>query len=926
MAESQIQFSDLKRLKFFKQDEIARAVASKLIHDSRNRQLNGQDGKRRPDDGSLKAITDKTASNIEDASAIFQVLPDIKIAMDIWVSSILSPKDFISENLIWSTGNNHDYNAQLFRDMTDCLRQYFTDEYDLAGHLRPAVEDALFKTGSYPLVIVPESSVDDIINGKTIVSNESLKEKYFSKNQEGYSFESIGVLGNPAKINNASKHVGIESYIKNSTNRSTVAIDPIPIHSGVTVTDNPDALKMSLLVKQLRKNNERRHIRHRYGMEKYSLSLEEITREYQEGKSHLSDELINKDKDKEATKQLDEKLKFDTKFQQSTVQNLYQTRAYSEQGVVTLRSGRDASRLPVGHPLVMKIPSSSIVPVHVPGDPSDIVGAFIMLDEFGNPLDSTKTVDLFSDGQNKPGSSDTQMSQARAIIKQMNFYTEGCCSGGDDKQTTLNDLARVYSSLFEQDLISRLANGIYGKNVTISHVEEVYRIMFSRALGAMRTQILYVPIELLTYFAFDYNAYGVGKSLLQDARTLAAMRVSLLYADIFGSIQNSIGRRKLMVTIDEDDNDPEGTLNYARTEYNRVNAFNIPLINQNPTDVINQLRESNVDVVIQGGNPAIPNTAIDVEDYNLNRTIPEENTQDKLKKYFATILGIPASFLDSTEAAQFAVTEVNSHILFNKQVITYQKIFSERFAWDHVSKYTLNDGTLIKRLSFIIKENIELLTEEQRGKGDTLEIIEDFLNALKIELPHLESTKLEDQKKDFDTYKDLVDNMLDEVYNDDILSMLLPESLREDSSKVRSIFKAILFNKYTTDNQFLPVLNQYLDQEDKDNVIKTEIKALFEPFARAAAESVLEFDRISKVVNSPELAKASEEMEDTGYGSSDSSDDSSSGDDFGGGDDFSFDGGFSGDEGGSETSESTEESGNVEEGSSDNQEDILSGF
>jgi len=94
MAESQIQFSDLKRLKFFKQDEIARAVASKLIHDSRNRQLNGQDGKRRPDDGSLKAITDKTASNIEDASAIFQVLPDIKIAMDIWVSSILSPKDF----------------------------------------------------------------------------------------------------------------------------------------------------------------------------------------------------------------------------------------------------------------------------------------------------------------------------------------------------------------------------------------------------------------------------------------------------------------------------------------------------------------------------------------------------------------------------------------------------------------------------------------------------------------------------------------------------------------------------------------------------------------------------------------------------------------------------------------------------------------
>ena len=52
----------------------------------------------------------------------------------------------------------------------------------------------------------------------------------------------------------------------------------------------------------------------------------------------------------------------------------------------------------------------------------------------------------------------------------------------------------------------------------------------------------------------------------------------------------------------------------------------------------------------------------------------------------------------------------------------------------------------------------------------------------------------------------------------------------------------------------------------------------------------------------------------------------SSGDDFGGGDDFSFDGGFGGDEGSEETGESTEELSNADEGSSDNQEDILSGF
>lgn len=895
MAESQIEFSQYKRLRFFKQDEIARAVASKLIHDSRNRNLNGYDSKRRPDDGVIRSIIDKTASNIEDASAIFQVLPDIKIAMDIWSSSILSPKDFISENLIWSTGNNHDYNAQLFREMTDCLRAYFTDEYDLLGHLKPAVEDALFKTGSYPLVIVPESSVDDIINGKTIISNESVLETFFKKNKDNqYSFESIGLLGNPKQYKSETA-LGLESFITNSTNRNILAIESIPIHQGVSITDNPDALKMSLLMRRMRKSAGRDHIRHRYSMEKYSLSMEDINKEYKENKIHYSNDLVKEDKNNknDAVKRLNDKLKFDSKFQESVVQGLYQNRAYSEQGIITLKSGRDATRLPVGHPLVMKIPSSAIVPVHVPGDPTDIVGAFIMLDEFGNPLDSSKNVDLFTDSSNNQGSSaDFTASQARAIIKQMNFYTEGCCNGDDNKvQNNLNELAKVYSSLFEQDLIARLANGIYGKNVTISHVEEVYRIMFSRALGAMRTQILYVPIELLTYFAFDYNAYGVGKSLLQDARTLAAMRASLLYADIFGSLQNSIGRRKLLITLDEDDNDPEGTISYIRNEYNRVNSFNIPLINQNPADAINQLRECNVDVVIQGDNRAIPTTAVDTEDYNLNRPIPEDTTQDKLKKYFATVLGMPATFLDSTENAQFAVTELNSHILFNKQVITYQKIFAERFVWDHVSKYTLNDGTLIKRLSFIIKDNIELLTEEQRGKGDTLEIIDDFLNALRIELPHLESTKLEDQKKDFDTYKDLIDSTLDEMYNDDIASTFLPESLKNEANKVRAIFKAVLLNKYVSDNQFLPILNQYLDIEDRDNVLKTEIKSLFEPFARLASEAMLELDRISKIANNPEIQKFGEEQEENGFGGGSSNFDTNDSNEnpFGGSDDFTLD-------------------------------------
>lgn len=896
MSDSQIEFSKFKRLQFFKRDAIARAVSSKLIHDARNRRLNGQNGKQRPDDDLVNQISQNTTSDIEDASAIFQVLPDIKIAMDIWTSSILAPKDFISETLIWETGNNHDYNSTLFREMMDVLRQYFTDEYDLVGHLKPAVEDALFKTGSYPLVIIPESSLDDIINGKTVSSTESFVQDYFKKDEKGeLQLDSLRVLGDPLTKNKA----GLEGLIENSL-YTAPAVEHLHVDQYCTVIDNPDALKVQLALKQIRQQTSKRRVRHQYGMERFAYSLEDIAKHHDEDLDniHRSDELVKDKNGKSDLEKKREELKFDANKQREIAEQLYQPRVYTEQGVISVKQGTDASRLPTGHPLVLKLNSAAVIPVHVPGDPTDIVGAFIMLDEYGNPLDPSNTVDIFKDATSNQRQYDQYASTARNIIQQMNFYQDGCMKNANngDTQNNLNQLAEVYTSLFEQDLMARLANGIYGKNVKISRVNEAFRIMFSRALGAMRTQLLYIPAELLTYFAFDYDVYGIGKSLLRDIRNLAGMRSALMYADIFGSIQNSIGRRKLVITLDEDDPDPEGTIDTARVNYNRVNAFNLPLINQNPADVINQLREANVDTVIEGDNRAVPGTKIDTEDYQLSRPIPDDTTQDKIKRYFATALGMPATFIDSTENAQFAVTEINSHALFNKQAFAYQQIVSTRLIWDFVSKYTLNSGTLIHELSQVIKDNIELLNSEQRAKSNTLEIIEDFLNALTIKLPMLESSRLEDQQKDFDTYKSMIENMLDGMLDDDLLAAFLPDSLKEQQSLMKSILKSSMLSKYVQDNQFLPVLSRYLDLEDNDNVLQSELKASFEPLAKVLGDAVLELDRISKISNSPEINKVGEEQEEDGFGggSDYSSSDDSGGDDMGFGDEPSDDEGGDG--------------------------------
>lgn len=870
-----LEVSDLRRLNFIRNDEIGRATASKLIRDPKQTGVSGYLGKRNVEDGVLNQISRQTANNIEDSSYIFQSLPDTKIAMEIWTSCLLSPKDGMTESLVWSINNsNTEYSAELLGELLNVVRDYFEEEYNLVEIVKPAIEDALFKTGSYPLVVIPESTIDDIVNGKSAVSNENLVNAFYTKKDGEYQVEGIGILGDVTKGKTAK--VGLENFIQNSTASSHGL--PKSIHKNLTVTDNPDILKFHIAVQQQKALQQQNAIRSRYSIERHAeVNLNDDT-EVSKG-SHVAKRDLSK-----ATPE-EKKNRFDTKALTSIVQTLYKDRAYSNQPISILKSSRDASRVGVGHPLVLHIPSSAIIPIHVPGNPRDIVGAFIILDEYGNPLDTSDTSDLFDDSK---ASNQEKVKGATAIIKSMNFYKEGCTNGINAKndREVLNELARTYGSLVEEDLLTRLANGLNGENVKLSRVEEVWRIMLARALSAQRTQILYCPEELLTYFAFDYNKYGIGKSLLEDGRILAALRSTLMYADIHSSIQNAIGRRKMTITPNELDPNPMKTMETVRSEFIRANSWNMPLMSQGPVDAINILRESNIDTVIQGDHPAIPTTEIEVEEVSLNRPQIDDALNEKIRNMHVSSLELPATIVDETQSSQFATQSLTAHALFNKRVLTKQRIISNDLLYDHVRKYTLNSGTLIKRLSFKIKEFKNLLTDKQKALGNTLPIIEEFLGRLSVELPAPDNMRIEDQNNDISRQKGLIDTIIDATIPDDVLAMALPEDINDKATLIKEMIKSVLISQYIDANGYLPELSKIIDIDNTDDTIVAALKSFVDPISKLAVDSILTFDRIRKENDDSSLKGALPEDSDSFSG--DSSGDSGSGDEFGGGDEFSM--------------------------------------
>ncbi len=61
---------------------------------------------------------------------------------------------------------------------------------------------------------------------------------------------------------------------------------------------------------------------------------------------------------------------------------------------------------------------------------------------------------------------------------------------------SLDYSARVYGDMIQRDRLARLRNGVYGSGVEIARREEVYRVMFARALAKQNSQLLFIPAEL----------------------------------------------------------------------------------------------------------------------------------------------------------------------------------------------------------------------------------------------------------------------------------------------------------------------------------------------------------------------------------------------------------------------------------------------
>ena len=833
------------------------ATVSKLVQDPlavSRRRYNEQYG---PGTQTLKDITDRTNSRIRDGKNFLQLLPDLKMAVEILVSSVLSPKDMMEINVGY-TSESDMLPTDVLATLNSICTDYFSRDYKITPLLPEILKDILAGTGSYAIATLPENAIDDVINGNRVVAAEEYNSFQTS------NFSNLGILG-PSKLNEevvkASKRYSFETYYQSNIpteEQSRIVLNNLI--TNIVVTDNPNVFRRNKLDSALKRQRQSELVGYGSALESYT------------GIDLWSSS-------------------------DSSPSKLYKEARRGYKPLVQFKTQDQLARRSASSGLRLHLPSGSLVPVTEPGDPTKHLGYFCILDERGNPINPTNVDDYYQQLKNSLCSD-----LSSSLVQRMSNQFEGV---DYTERRHIDELTNAFVDMIEADWNARLRNGLVEGEVKIANKEAIWRIMLARTLEQQYTQVIYLPRELVTYMAVEYDEYGIGKSLLDDLRVICSLRVVTMFANMMASIKNSIGRTGVNVKFDEHDADPWKTLEIVMGELNRSRAGMagfLPVGASGPAEVVEWLTNAGYEFTFEG-HPAMPDIKIDFDEKNTNYTKVDTDLEDDLRKRSLLGLAVPPEVIDNALSPEFATIHANNHILFSKRVLQIQEQFTPQLA-EHAKKAIINDTKLMRNLRTVILDNAEAvikrlvnkeeitaitsktqITEELKTKI-TNTVLTDYVNNFTVTLPKPNSAEIDNQLESYETYKKALEECLNHFFDSSFANSDTMGELGDRVDLIKDAVFHMYMRQWIVEHNMLPELYELVTEDENGKIsrdvyedISDHIHKLTKAIARLSKSLIPNIEAGNKWAEAHELEETSDNSSDDDDSSDESDTDDSASDD-----------------------------------------------
>ncbi len=702
--------------------DIIKSVTNKIISPTN---VGIGNASRIPQAMELAPIVQSKINDINVAEQIFDVMPDLEQVAEIATASILSTKDLMTTTVTYDASSKG-LSVELRDRLLMYISAYFRDEYGLQDHLYDIVKDTLFITGSYAVGIIPESSVDRIINGAPFgkVATEEISDS---------EFKNIGILGTIDNKKDQSKF-GLEAISDSALSAIENVIDMGA--ASISICDNPNVLKIPRLIERQ--------------------SAHKIMEEYRGNAlgSLLSGD--DDDDDKEDVVGL-ENLHIN--------RGMYKNPNYQSRTVEEVHIAEEAGRPTVGHPLTMHFPSESVIPIHVPGNIKIHVGYLVLLDNLGNPVSREELASsniVFDKSKYK-----TEDAATMGLIEKMNPSAISEPGKKDEKvEYTKVELTKMFTDIVEGKLMNALKNGTYGENAMLSTPTDVYRIMMARALKKKSSQLLYIPSEQMAYYAIGYNQYGQGRSVLDRGRMLVTIRTALAYSTMRATILNSTENREYSLELDPEDLTPDTTI--AKFESRIRQGFNgdVPYTG-GPHDVIAYMGNSGVSLNITGSEH-YPSTKLTVTDNSPDYKVPDSDIDEQYARRMYRMMGVDPDLILSPENIEFASQIVTKDLFTSRHITKTQEVIGITLT-NFTRSYIMSDGILIGGMKDIINGMYKDVDTGKPRKKEVAAIIQRFVAQFTATLPPPDTGGLLSMHEQFTEVKGCVEELMEVFITDDAL-------------------------------------------------------------------------------------------------------------------------------------------------------------
>ena len=718
----------------------------------------------------LESVADDTHTKIEELRNLTIVAPEIKMSKRVIVSTIMSPQD-LQTNKINITMNYEGLAPEIKSDLLEKLNNFFNNEFHLAQRLYSWLSTAGFEEGAKAMLVLPKHELD-VQNAvaDVLAAHEDLKQSHdrIVSSTESLYIEPPENKRNliaerlEAEFESSLESLGVDKWFENHkyTDSSTES------NKTVTISSKQD------LVKHLVKGTFKLLKQHDDGSVVVTRDLSQISKGYLNNSDKLKDLL------KDAKAQI---TGFDPEksggFQTTPVRCL----TISD----NIKVGEDDL------PIVLELPSDSVIPVCAPGDNKNHIGYFVLVDENGQPIRGRNN--FF-----KTGSTDVTnrlaMSAAQAVYG--NATLTSFSELTSNPEFMFQQMTEVFTVAVNKLLESRLnKDGLTGLDINMHNA--VGKALFSNLLANNRITMIFVPEPMMVYYCFDYRDNGTGKTFLEDIAQMLALRTTLVTARLMAAVENATVRRKIEVDIDDKENNPiqtiQAVVRQALSKY-------APSFSTEVQTAAESMVNRNIQVVPKSMAGTTDNLSVNYEKVYGNAQSPDTDLLDKLNNWIGMGLGgLPASVLNQLSENEFSRSVATTNMYFANTVAGWQlaiKPTNKKF----ISLYISSNTKLLELIKSIIRKDKDG-EPEKLGENTTDDVenealqrqVNDIIRSLEVDLPPPQMAAKKAHFEEIQSFAEMIEKLVTIIYSDDTV---IDDELKGSMPVIRATITSKLLREF----------------------------------------------------------------------------------------------------------------------------------